>query len=334
MRANAAILGLFLALAPVTALAVGVDPGDATPVQREQAQARFVKGKQKYDAGNYKDALAEFQASIDIVQSPNTRLYVARSYREMGRLVDAYVEFGRTMVEAKEHAAADGRYAKAAEAAANERKQMEPYLGFATVTVQNPGEESKLVVGGQEIKRAGWTEPVPVMPGDVEVRVETPNHPPATQTVKVVAGQKVDVTIDAKGTEAAPPPVEQPKPTPPPSTGGTVKALRIGAIAAGGVGLVGIVIFGIAGQSSVNTYNDLQKKCGMNTPCPSGFQNEVSRGKTEQTIANVGLAIGIVGLVAGGALFGASFLVKSPSKEGASTSVVVGPGSISLHGTF
>lgn len=334
MRLRTMLLALSLAIVPATASAIGVDPAEATPVQREQAQARFVKGRQKYDSGNYKDALAEFQASIDIVQSPNTRLYVARSFREMGRLVEAYVEFGRTMVEAKEHAAADGRYAKAAEAAANERKQMEPYLGFATVNVQNASQESKLTVGGQEIKRGGWFEPVPVMPGQVEVRVDTPNHPSAAQTVKVAAGQKVDVSVDANATTSAPAvPVDRPISSS--STNGTFfTPLRIGAIAAGGVGLVGMVMFAVAGPMSLGTYSDLETRCGKNTPCPQPLQGEVSRGKTEQTVANVGLAIGIVGFVAAGALFGASMVIKPANKEGASTSLVFGPGSVTLHGTF
>ena len=80
-----------------------------------------MKGKQKYDGGDYKSALEEFQGSLDIVQSPNTRLYVARCYREMGRLVEAYVELGRTAVEAKEHATVDNRYDKARDAATAER---------------------------------------------------------------------------------------------------------------------------------------------------------------------------------------------------------------------
>lgn len=42
-------------------------------------------------------------ASLDIVASPNTRLYIGRCLRDMGRTVEAYVELGRAAVEAKEH---------------------------------------------------------------------------------------------------------------------------------------------------------------------------------------------------------------------------------------
>ena len=45
-------------VASPVALAVGASPGVATPVQREQSQALFVRGKQLFDAKKYADALA------------------------------------------------------------------------------------------------------------------------------------------------------------------------------------------------------------------------------------------------------------------------------------
>src|SRR5258708_31077752 len=99
-RVMGAMLATLIALVPVSGIAAGVDPGVATPVQREQAQAQFQRGKKLYDAGNYEEALSEFRASLDIVASPNTRLYSARCLRELNRIVEAYAEFGRTAVEA------------------------------------------------------------------------------------------------------------------------------------------------------------------------------------------------------------------------------------------
>src|SRR5205823_13044545 len=113
------------------------------------------------------------------------------------------------------------------------------------------------------------------------------------QTLKAAARQSTDVPGDA----AAPPdvfapPIEQPKPTSSASSGGTTTALRIGAIAAGGVGVAGMVRVFVAGPTSLGTFSDLEKRRGKNTPCPAALQGEVSRGKTEQTVANVGLALG------------------------------------------
>src|SRR4051794_15796306 len=91
--AIALALGL-LAGGASRARAAGVAPGKATPVQREQAQSRFIKGRDLYNAKKYDAALVELSASLDIVASPNTRLYVGRCLRDMGRLVAAYAELG------------------------------------------------------------------------------------------------------------------------------------------------------------------------------------------------------------------------------------------------
>ena len=65
-------------LASSIAWADPVAPGQATAVQREQANARFLRGKQLFSDKSYDAALVEFRASADIVASPNARLYIAR----------------------------------------------------------------------------------------------------------------------------------------------------------------------------------------------------------------------------------------------------------------
>ena len=109
----------------------------ATPVQREQAQARFARGKEFIAKKDFDAALAEFRASHEIVASPNTRLEIARCLRAAGKLVAAYAELGRTAVEAKELLAQDNRYQRAYDTATTERSEIEPQLGFVTLTIQN-----------------------------------------------------------------------------------------------------------------------------------------------------------------------------------------------------
>ena len=102
---------------------------------------------------------------------------------------------------------------------------------------------------------------------------------------------------------------------------------------------LGFVTFAIAGVSANNTSADLAAKCGTK-PCPASLANEISRGKTEQTVANVGLVFGILGAAAG-----TTFLVLDlTSKRSApaapdeppapKASLVFGPSYVGLHGTF
>src|SRR5580765_8558093 len=105
LRLLMAASSMLVALASASsARATGVDPAVATPVQREQAQGRFARGKQLFAAKKYQEALVEFRGSHDIVSSPNARFYVARCYRELGQFVAAYAELGRVLAEANEHA--------------------------------------------------------------------------------------------------------------------------------------------------------------------------------------------------------------------------------------
>src|ERR1019366_4725480 len=76
-RGPPAALAAFVLAQASPARADGVLPAAATAVQREQAQSRFVRGKDLMARQSYDAALVEFRASHDIVSSPNTRLELA-----------------------------------------------------------------------------------------------------------------------------------------------------------------------------------------------------------------------------------------------------------------
>lgn len=328
-------LGLVV-LVPSVSYAAGVSPAKATPVQREQAQSRFLKGRSLYNAKKYEAALSELNASLDIVASPNTRLYIGRCLRDMGRTVEAYVELGRAAVEAKELVHEDARYEQAATAANEERAQLQPKLGFVEVSVTRPAESTTLRVAGDEVRRGGWAEPVPVVPGNVEVTVETPGQPPVTQSVAVRAGERKQVALDA----AADAPPAQAASAPAPVTtdsrsDGARGLMRPLAFAAGGIAAAGLVTFVVAGAMANGTYSDLEKACG-NGPCPPGHDGDVSAGKTQQTLANVGLGVFAVAAAASVTLF----VLSSPKKSTAAlpppptARLTASPSFVTVQGTF
>jgi hypothetical protein len=318
-------------LVAIPAHAAGVDPASATAVQREQAQQHFLKGKDRYDRNDMNAALDEFRASLEIVASPNARLYVARTLREMGRLVEAYVELGRTAADAKEHEREDGRYGKAATAALAERDAIAPQIGFVQLTVKNASDTTTVTVGGNAIVRAGWNDPIPVKPGNVDIVVATPGAPPVEKTPTLHAGQKLALEVDAN----EPPSVAtNPVPEHPASSHGDKPPwLLPAAIVGGGVGVVGMLTFTIAGVASNGTFSDLQKKCGAG-PCPASDAGEVSSGKTQQAIANTGLVLGLLGFAAGATFLVWWVLPQKSSTQRASAAITFGPSSIGVAGTF
>lgn len=316
----AASVLVLLSTAPPS-LADGVPPDQASAVQREQAQARFERGRNLFRKNQHEEALQEFRASHDIVLSPNTRLMIARCRRELGQLVEAYAEFGRTAVEARELEREDRRYGQAAESAEEERRELESQLGFVIVHIRNAGPDTTLKVAGEEIRRAGWDEPAPALPGDIDVTVETPGQSPVRKTVSLTAGQHTEVSIDAR--VSSPVPLEAKPQT------DISDHTRTWAYVAGGIGLAGVATFAVAGIMSRNTYNDLESSCGSG-PCPTDRQDDIDAGTQQKTIANVGLAVGVIGIGTGVALY----LSSKPSKSSPepSTAVVVSPSWIGVYG--
>lgn len=311
--------------------AAGVEPAKATPVQREQAQSRFLKGRDLYNAKKYEAALAELNASLDIVASPNTRLYVGRCLRELGRTVAAYAELGRAAVEAKELLRDDTRYEKAAQAANDERAALAPKLGFVEVRINHATPETTLKVASDDVRRGGWEEPVPVIPGTATIVVETPGHAPIQQQIDVAAGERKSLVIDAAPEGSANASVTTTPPTDAPPD--TATKLRPVMYVTAGLAVVGLATFFIAGAMANGTYSDLEKTCGAG-PCPPGHDSGISAGKTQQTFANVGLVVFAVSAAATATLFFVTSPKKASSPAAASARVTAGPSFVGLQGAF
>jgi hypothetical protein len=336
----AATVAPLLALSPAPAHA---QPGGAkaTPAQTEEAAAKkatafFNKGNDLYKAKKYALALDQFKASYAAVASPNSHLFIARCLSLMGDSRAAYLEFSKVMEEAE---ARKEKYGPTGDAAKAEREELVPKLALVTISVTGAGAGSTVRVGSEQIPRDQWDKPIPFPPGTVDATLETDGKPAAKQTLTLSAGDKKSVSLVAPGGPPPPPPgggdVVDPGKVAKSSKGG---ALRPAGFVIGGIGVVGFGMFAIAGVMSKSTFSDLQSKCptpiaGSTQPCPSDLRDEVSKGRTQQTLANVGLVVGAVGVAVGVTLVALSFR-KGKTEAPASAAVVVSPGYASLRGSF
>jgi hypothetical protein len=297
----------------------------------------FTAGKQAIDQKNWEKAALELRASLEVVNSPNARLVLARALRDSGSVADAWTEYGRTIAEAKRLAAAEDRYAKTADAAAAERADLEPKLAFVVVSLAHAPPDATLKAGGRLVPAAEASGPIVVSAGAVDVVLsDADGKELARQTVSATVGQKTAVALDAepappKSADVAEEKPDQPPPAePPPETSGGSK-LRPYSYVVGGVGVAGLALFAIYGLIANSTYSDLQGACPNNV-CPPGKQSEIDSGRTQQTVANVSLVVGAVGLAAGGTLFVLS--LSNNANKGPTTGLVVAPGYTGLHGSF
>jgi hypothetical protein len=329
--ALAAVLTLMTLATPV--LAAGVTPGNETPVQRHQAESLFFRGKSFVVMKKYDEALADFHASLDIVASPNTRLLIARCLRDQGKLVAAYVEFERTLVEAKELVGVDPRYGRAIDGAQDDLKAIEPKIAFVTVHVTNATDTTTLTIAHEEIRRAAWGEPAPVAIGTSDVVVSTPGRTPVQTTITVAAAERKSIDVDAAGSDgsASTGPTST---TPADASGPNDRTkLRPYAYVAAGVGVVGLATFFIAGAMANSKYSDLQSSC-PNNACPPSKSDEISGGKSAQTIANVGLVFGILGAGAGVTLYVLGMPKRTTETAPPAAALVVGPSWLGVRGAF
>jgi hypothetical protein len=321
-----------------SASADGVAPGAATPEQKKEAMDHFLVGKQAFESRNWEKSIAELRASLGIVDSPNARLELARALRDSGALGEAWTEYGQVIDDATKLAATEERYSKTADAATSERTDVEAKLSFLIVTVVNAPPDAVLKVGGRVVPHDQWRTPVIAMPGAVDVVLaDATGKELARKTVAAVGGQQGSVTLDAQ----PPPPPMPVKPaaddrpdfsatveSPPPLPSSSRANLRPYVYVAGGVGVVGFGLFAAFGVMSNSDYNDLQSTC-VKGHCPPGKAGEINDGKTYQTLADVGLGVGIAGIAAGATLF-----VLSVTGKPDTTGLVVGPGYVGLRGSL
>jgi hypothetical protein len=311
------------------AKAAGVAPAQATPAQRDEALRHFKAGKEAADASRLELAVSEFRASLEVVESPNTGLKLARALRDSGKLAEAWTEYRRTQDDAR----GVPDYARAGEAAAAEQPDVERKIALVTIELKNAPGGATLTVGGKVVAREDWNRPVAVTPGAVDAVLTANGAETARQSVTVTAGGTASITLTPSTSPVGPTPGEGAQPAIAPEPTPSSSKLRPVAYVVGGLGVAGMATFAVLGALAQSTYNDLENTChGM--ACPPGHEDEISRGRTEQTGAKVALVTGAVGIAGGVTLFVLSLRSKTPSEPGATASMVVGPGWIGLGGAL
>jgi tetratricopeptide (TPR) repeat protein len=102
-------------------------PAPATSASNA-AQAHYTVGRESYRLALYGRALEAFERSLALAPSPNTRLYIARSLRELGRWAEASDQYAATVREAEQRG---GRYLATRDAANGELADVKVRLGRA-----------------------------------------------------------------------------------------------------------------------------------------------------------------------------------------------------------
>jgi hypothetical protein len=338
MKARQALVRSFLVVAAVlsavsmsaAASAQGASLKDATAAQKKAAGEAYGKGTEAFDREDYESALVHFRESYDTVASPNSHLMIARTLHRMGRTGQAYAEIQQTVTEAQAAAKKERRYRDTLKAAEDVLRDIEQQIGTLTIRLRDVDEGAVVIVEQREVPATGLSEPVRVGSGEVVVVLRLADGREVRETVTVPAGGSSEVEL------APPPPPAPPEPEPEPreselEVSGSSLDKRTLAYVAGGVGAAGVLTFGIFGLMSRSNYSDLEEGC-TNTSCPPHLVDARDSGRTQQTVANVGLAVGVIGLGTGAVLYYLSGREKAQTAR--YPSISIGVDSVSISGSF
>jgi hypothetical protein len=311
------------------AMAQGVPVATASEEQVAQASDHYLKAKEAFEASNFEAALQGFRASHAIVASPNARYMIVASLSELGRNVEGYREAEAGIPEAEAAALTDEKYNTTLKDLTNAKEKLRAKIGMLTVNVTAQTDASAtLAIDGATVEPQKWGTAIPVAPGP--------------HTVSLTGHDAQTVNVDPGGDAS----VEFATPTPEPtatvdvSTGDSnwfIENRRIFAYALGGVGVVGMGLFGVFGGLALSKQGDLDDTCTANKQCPTDSQGDIDDGQTFQVVANTMLVVGAVGLAAGVGLFVWDVLDEPSSEEGdelATLRVQAGPTGIIIGGSF
>jgi len=313
---------LFLGIAGIAAcastpVAQTPEPSEAQAETGGTAEVLFDEGVALADAGKLEEACKKFEASERLEHAPGTLLNLADCYEKTQRFSSAFEAYNKVAVESREA----GKTARAQEARSR-ADALKPRISKLVIDVA----PDVAAVPGLVVKRNGtlvnsplWGQSVPVDAGEQTITVSAPGKAPWRETIAVREAETATVRVKA---------LDDPK----------IPGQRIGAIAAGGVGVAGVVVGSVFGLLAMSKWSDAVDACKgpaeSPTSCstPKGVADASTLGSEANglaTISTVGFVLGGAGLAAAGILwFTAPRDAAAPASASWRVLPVVGPAGV------
>lgn len=322
----------------VAAAAIGCS-ASAQPAAAEgpeqAAREAYAAGLEEFSRDAYAEAARSFATADGLAKSPNTKLMLGRCLRSLGQLPEAYRALRDSVRLAEQDPA---RYEHTAEAARTELDELRDLLGQLTVYVHSAPSFALLHVDGLPIPSSEWRTPLPVRAGTVHVSLETGPGVIERRSVEIGAGQAESLVIGAPSQAgpvfekpARPPALEAAAPILQPAAAESgATGLRTAGYVAGGIGVVGLLAFGVLGSLSTAAFHELEAGCPNKSGCDPSLRSTAERGELQQTAANISLVVGLGALTTGAVLF----VLGTPADESSQLSLRAGPASARVQGAF
>lgn len=183
MKAVSAVAAVLVALLLGALPARGAEELDAAALQALHDEAARLFDDERFD-----EARAKYQACLD-GGGPRELIYlVGRCHQERERWTEARDAYRAYLEGPIADPELRGR-------AVTQLQAVEQRLSVGTLVVQTTPFGARVLLDGAEAGRTPL-EPLEVAPGPHELRVEAPDHEPATRTVTVEGGRRLLVSVE------------------------------------------------------------------------------------------------------------------------------------------
>ena len=293
-------------------------PPPAAPPPDEDAIRRFKDGRRLLEEGKFDEALLELRASFEKLPSPNTELLIGHALRLTNRRAEAAMVYRRVIASAGEKVrAGEERFRPTLEEAGRLEATLRAQLVELDVVVSGAPAGTTVAVGADTLEVSsdarGVTAKALHEAGPLTVIATAPDGRTVRKDIDTQPGGQAAVVLDLPAVEGG-----APKGVEASTEGGLdIPPPPLASWIAGGVGVAGLAVFGIFGAMSSSAASDLD---ACSPSCPESLRDTADGGATQQTVANVGLVFGALGLVTAGVLW-----VVWPEDEPAATSLGAPP---------
>ncbi|XXX77584.1 hypothetical protein WMF30_02250 [Sorangium sp. So ce134] len=296
--------------------------GSAAPALAQDlaaAEELFNRGLAEMQAGRMETGCPAIAESQRLDPRAGTLFTLAECEAKWGRIATAvarYEEYLRLF--ARMSPEQQSRQVGREKLAAAQKNALAPEVPFLTLVLPPsapPG--TRVTRDGVELASPALGVALPIDPGEHVIVVQPPDAPTNEVRVSIGRGEKkvVELKVEIAAQQAPAVPDAKPAPSPvlSPAPDAAPSGWRVGSYVAGGVGLAGVVIGGIAGAGALAKKADIKDNC-VGIDCNKKGKQAADSAQTMGNVSTVAFSVGAAALATGAVLF-----LLSPSLQASGT---------------
>jgi hypothetical protein len=295
-----------------------------------RARERFKEAAALQSAGDFARALDAYKDVALVKSSAQVRFNIATCEEKLGDYVRAMGSYRFALTEATR---SNTKHIE--EAVTKALADLEPRIPMLLVKRGEGAAVAEVTLDGRALANPSIGVEFQVNPGPHAIKATAPDREPLTVEITLADRDHkvVEIVLKPHAVKVAPvvvaPIVEEPPPPPPSRVN---RPMLYGGIAAGGAGVVSLVVSGVFFGMRQSAISQLNGECGAGGQhCPGTAQATYSGGQKDATISAATFGVGLAALAVGGTLIVLATRNKTPQPA---AGFMVTPGGGGVYGAF